>query len=667
MRYFRVLISLLFLIYCHAAGAIDFPTETQGIEWREQLIDSNPEISGAAARALAPHIGVHARSFYRHYYGDDIFSSNQFGTMTRWVDLRGIHHAVPTYPILHILLMQISRSSTSLTNREAALAALRSGLAGVGNVVRLLAPYYLSMSAHIRPLLLEHMDDPGALDALLQEIENTNPHLRSDFIPLLAEFHEDPRVIAFLTEQWNHTKEGGDRNVEDRIKIILALAGISPNAVSVEADLALSSLSSGKNLSLARVTTELFRIAISGSVVKSTPLNVARAGAWELIPRLLNQPDIRRTFFEELQKTGSNSSWTGRPQRNSDENTLSLGILNHSFPFLTAGFLRSSDPIPQREITALLKFLRMPYAAGSQFEKFHDRAVECAFAALSGDLTGVSTREVNALLGWVTMSIERYHRLVEAERVPEVTHFRAGQPDALSENKIEFRDGMRRVMDHFDSFHGVTVNALGESELDQMALLENVERLIHIPEALRELTFPRGFAQALDRLTSIEHPTFRFIARFERFFNEFSGGLESSYKLNTFGHVINTLKAPLTRIIGQGNVMPNIALSLVPLTRKQRIALAKELNSRAEQYTALWQRYNDQAIFRDLQRRPVPQQVRIADGVTESPESDRSRVRVASETDTPVSQAAASMDADLDETCLTTSLRKTAAGNGQGR
>ncbi len=510
-------------------------------------------------------------------------------------------------------------------------------------------------------LLCDLVKIPRFLAAFLDFYPTMGSHdLPERVHPVLAEIAHDPRVVTILTSEWNQIVGNRPAQLAARKAILLTMLGLPNETASPEITAVVDTVlqKQRRNYSLSQLTLDLFHLSIAS---RQNPSPMAAEHVSEAIfLSLIHYPEVRRTLLYELSRTEKIRFFTADHLRTNEERFLSFMLLREIFPSLTAYYSQTKPQISAEEADFLLAVLRWPHDSGSERGLLHQQAVECAMAALAGDFRGISRRKIGTIIESLREPIQRYRTLLEGQAAPETKHFREAAPPVHREkSEADFMRDMHVALQRYNPFHLVNLTTLGEIESEQVRLLENFKNLLHIPEGLRELTFPGGFAAAFDRLVAIEHPTERFAARLGAFIDEHGTHEESNWFTRARNLVGERLHG--TNLLRSTSPLPTEGA--IPLSEKQRRALKQEINARMEQLAALRQPYDEQKTFREMQRGPDAERVRVADSVSAGGPSPTTQVRVAPDEEVSVPSGTTSPNADLDDNCLNTSLGNTAAAH----
>lgn len=599
------------------AYAEKWPTVEEQQAWIRQFLSPDPAAQEAAVRSFSTILTMPAEVVYPN----SKWSVDQTAPPFIVRVISGANLRVPIYPTLDSFLNMASVNGNPKPSHLNALAALRMGFqSGSAEIIHALIPYLLNRQQWATPvveiLLQERIDDLNVVNALLASL--------SDIVG-------------------THPKAAADRK-----NLLLVLMGFTSNSITGSMSYTLDSVlqKQTQNYSLSKITRDLFKLVIGET-------ETARLDATVMLRRLLYIPEVRRTLFSEFGQMERLHFITGDHIHTPAERLLYSGFLFGSLPNLKEVYLRSTVPLSPEEANYWLSELRTHYVKEASTDL---RIFEGAMAALTGDLNDVPKRQLTAIIEILKFPIQRYRSLRQNEIRAEMTHFRKAGTHAGSD--MDFTTRVQAALEMFNPFRGVNLTTLGEAETDQLKLLENFKILLSVPENLRELTAPGALAVAFDRLVTIEHPTDQFAESFGAFIDEYTEPASRGPHSRWFSTVREFVSQGLDTYNSRGKVQP------IPTERKPRISkklrqmVGREINARLEQIAALRQRYDEQKIFRDMQKGAGPEQVRIAVESSDNIEDDNARVRVAVEPNTDGSSEAAE-NSEATRQCLGESLEGT--------
>ncbi len=599
--YVILLLASAFLFESASSHAGKWPTKEERQVWGRQLSSPDPLVREAAARSFSTILAIPAAVVHPDSTPSDGHT--------------------PTYPILDSLLNMAAATRYTEPSQGAARAALRMGLqSGDSDVIHALVRYSLER----QPYTIELVES------------------------LLQEGIHDLRVVNAILFGWNNGIGALPSTPKVRKNLLLVLMGFASQSMTRNILDTLDTVlrKQTQNYSFSKLTRDLFKLVIG-------EIETARLDATVMLRRLLYIPEVRRTLFSEFGQMERLHFITGDHIHTPAERFLYSGFLFGSLPDLKEVYLRSTVPLSPEEANYWLSELRTHYVKEASTDL---RIFEGAMAALTGDLNDVPKRQLSAIIEILKFPIQRYRTLRQNEIRAEVTHFRKASSHAGSD--MDFTTRVQAALEMFNPFRGVNLTTLGESETDQLKLLENFKILLSVPENLRELTAPGALAVAFDRLVTIEYPTDQFAESFGAFIDEYAEPASRGPHSRWFSTVREFVSQGLDTYNSRGKVQP------IPTERKPRISkklrqmVGREINARLEQIAALRQRYDEQKIFRDMQKEAGPEQVRIAVESSDNIEADNARVRVAVEPNTDGSSEAAE-NSEAAEQCLGESLEGT--------
>lgn len=658
------------------AAATEWPSADQIRQWRSEISSPDAVVRGHAGASLSRVLLMPATD----YYTRDSAAIERGAHIGPEIVYSGAMFHIPAFPVLDQLigmtLPVLGRDPNPIAVQEVPNILRAIPDADLAGLMNAMTAYFYNHGAvgttradryhRAQSLLCDLVKIPRFLAAFLDFYPTMGSHdLPERVHPVLAEIAHDPRVVTILTSEWNQIVGNRPAQLAARKAILLTMLGLPNETASPEITKAIDTAlkNQNRNYSLSQLTRDLFRLSISS---RQTPNPMAAEYVSEAIfLSLIHYPEVRRTLLSELSRTEKIRFFTSDHLRTNEERFLSFMLLREIFPSLTAFYSQTSSRISAEEADFLLTVLRWPHDSGSERELLHQQAIECALEALGGNLSEVPARDTRALIELLREPIQRYRTILQRTAAGEVTHFREGVPQPYSDLERNFIRGMQVALERFNPFHGVVIATVGNNEADQLKLLQNIKNLLTVPESLRELTFPGSFTSAFDRLVNIEYPTEPFVSELRELLERHAHAVHEYSQLTWSARLRDFFKyLPYTIAFGRLPAARNPVT--IHFSKKQTQALAQQLETRFEKLRELIDRYNEQHAAQEMNRRPGVERVRVADSVVAEGSSPPTQVRVAPNADETATAGSTAPNAELDESCLATSLGNTAAAHRRG-
>ncbi len=301
----------------------------------------------------------------------------------------------PIFPILERLVrMTNERSSSDPQLSARAKKIIKMGLNHTERIRTLVLHVGVPGTEGIlaKALLQEILPHPKALRSILHSFKSGQPVLKGDYAEVLSAVSHDPEVIAALTSELNAT---ASNEIHYRKTLILALAGYTNTNCPPQ----IYSAHNNYLFQSRNIMERLVHSAIDGNA----KADFHRAGATELLLRLLHAPEMRSRILKELTRSTFFS-----PGNRTHIRALTERVL----PILRSYYLEAPGriPITTEEMTAMQTFLSWGIGHEVPLQNYQD-AVECTLAMLTHDLSQVKHLDLSFFVPPLAASISRYRAL----------------------------------------------------------------------------------------------------------------------------------------------------------------------------------------------------------------------------------------------------------------